>query len=246
MVATQSNLPWQFIPAMQPAPAEGIYFRRQSVAYYDKLPIGQLPMYGACWFDMDTDTQAGSMCHAVIEMDANRRFYLTEMWHGRTDLTSAIQALFQLQAGLHQVELWKEREPQRHKTYGPKRWFCMQSQYESGVGKRINLKRVRLNERVENYRDRFRINVGPYTQALTLPEMARTLQADLVTQNLLLPRNVPWLAQLETELYTWPAHGTASRIAALGLLCSARDLIHPGRGTSEPNRRPPGTTWMSD
>lgn len=238
------SIPWHLIPALQPAPAEGVYFRRQSIDHYDKLPIGHQAMYGASWYDISTDKQVGSMCHCVVEMDTLRRFYLTEVWHSRVDIDSAIQALFQIQEGLHVVQLWQDKFPQKSITYGPKRWFIEPGQYDAGIGARINSKRVRINEKVENHRDHFRISAGALKQAMSIEEGARSLQADLVNRTLLLPRKAPWLGPLMAELLTWPASPSSSRVAALGLVCAARTLIHPAQSRPQPAKQV-NTTWMA-
>lgn len=239
------SIPWQFVPAFQPCPAEGVYFRRRSFEYFERVPLGHNAMYGASWFDIKTDDQVGSMCHCVIEMDRNRRFHLIEMWHARTDIDSAIQAMFQIQEGLHTVQLWQDPAPHRGVTYGPKMWFLEPDQFEAGLGDRINLRKVRINERVENPRDRFRIATGPLNVKISIEEAARSLQADLSTRTFLLPKTASFRGALEAELTTWPASPTASRVAALGLISAARMMIHPAHARPNPAGSASNVSWLA-
>lgn len=243
-----SGLAWYMEPALQPAPAEGTYFRRKAMRWFDRLPLGRNDMYGASWYDMDGSHQVGAMCHVVIEIDRLRRMHLVECWHARTDVDSAIQALFQIQEGLHIVQLWADRQPQRSITYGPRRWFVEPSQYEQGgIGARINARRVAINQRRINPRDHFRIAVSPLRQAMDIDQAARALQSDLGTGNILLPPDrTPHYGALETELLLWPATPSSSRVAALGLISAAREQIHPGKVPGQASPSEQLGSWRTD
>lgn len=239
-----SGVPWHLIPALQPAPAEGVYFRRRSARWFQRLPLGRNALYGASWFDIEGDHQAGAMCHVVVEIDANRRMYVVECWHRRTDIDSAVQAMFQIQEGLHIVQLWADRAPQRSITYGPARWFLEPRQYEAGIAARIHHRRTRVNER-RPQSQHFRIAISPLEEAMSIHQAARSLQADLSTGALMLPpERVGQYGAMETELLMWPATPSASRVAALGLITAARELIQPGGRHATPTSRAPAG-WMA-
>ncbi|MCP5086479.1 MAG: phage terminase large subunit [Rhodobacteraceae bacterium] len=206
---------WTALYQQRPAPDEGLYFKRDWIQYYDELPA-HLHKYGASDYAVTADGGDWTV-HGVAGVDQDDNLYLLDWWRGQTDSDVWIENVIDLMRR-HKPLQWGEENGQIIKSVGP---FLTQ----------------RMNEhRVYCSREQ-------YASAADKPTRARSFQARMSMGKVWLPRpeNKPWVADLISELLTFPAGKDDDQVDVLSLFGRMLDEMVGGTGPGA--RREPEDRW---
>lgn len=192
---------WSALYQQQPAPDEGLYFKREWFRYYDELPK-HLRFYGASDYAVTADGGDWTV-HATGGVDPEDNLYLVDLWRHQTDSNVWIDALCDL-IKLRKPLMWAEESGQILKSLGPfidrrmreRKAFCAREQF---------------------------------TCASDKPTRARSFQARMAMGKVYLPSSAPWLADLLAELLSFPAGVHDDAVDTLGLMGRLLDKMVGGK-----------------
>lgn len=181
---------WSALYQQQPAPDEGIMFRREMFRYYDTLPRN-LRFYGASDYAVTADGGDYTV-HVVAGVDPNDDLYIADIWRRQTESNVWVDVFCDL-IKRHRPLYWAEEQGQILKSLGPfidkrmreMRAFCAREQFTSVSDK---------------------------------PTRARSFQARMAMGKVYLPSGAQWLADFERELLSFPAGKNDDQVDACGLL----------------------------
>jgi len=181
---------WSSLYQQQPAPEEGNFFKREWVQYYDTLPEN-VHVYGASDYAV-TDGGGDFTVHVTVAADADGNVYITDVWRGQKTPDVWIEAVLDLMEAQEPLG-WAEENGQIIKSIGP---FLERRAQERGV--------YCMREQYSSTSDK--------------PTRARTFQARLASGKVFFPRKAKWLADLESELLSFPAGKHDDQVDALSLV----------------------------
>ncbi len=195
---------WTALYQQRPAPEEGIYFRREWIQFYDTVPE-PLHKYGASDYAV-TDGGGDWTVHGVAGVDADDNLYLLDWWREQTDSNVWIEAVIDLIAR-HKPLQWAEENGQIIKSVGP------------FLTRRMNERRVYCARE-------------QYASAADKPTRARSFQARMSMGKVWLPRpeRAPWVANLMSELLTFPAGKNDDQVDVLSLFGRILDSMVGAHG----------------
>lgn len=181
---------WASLYQQRPAPDEGLFFKREWLQYWSKLP-SDLYLYGASDYAV-TDAGGDYTVHLVAGIDGAGDVYIVDLWRNQTTPDRWIEALLDLMAR-HEPLTWAEEQGQIIKSVGP------------------FLERRMAERNVYCAREAF-------ASAADKPTRARAFQARMASGKVYLPENAPWLADFVSELLTFPAGKNDDQVDAASLM----------------------------
>lgn len=191
---------WSALYQQQPAPEEGLYFKREWMRHYHEAP-DHLRIYGASDYAVTADGGDYTV-HAVVGIDPHDNIYILDIWRHQTDSNVWIETFCDLVIK-HKPLNWAEEQGQILKSIGP------------FIGRRM------LERKAYCAREQF-------TVVADKPTRARSFQARMAMGKVYFPVNAPWLADLENEMFTFPAGVHDDQVDALGLVGRMLDAMIAG------------------
>lgn len=201
---------WSALYQQKPAPDEGLYFRREWIEFYDKLPE-HVHHYGAS----DYAVTAGGgdyTVHGVGAVDENDTLYLVDWWRGQQE-----------------TDVWIEEVIRFMRRYKPLQWAEEQGQIIKSVGPFLTKRMHEL--KVYCHREQ-------YPSAVDKPTRARSIQGRMAMGKVKFPRpeKAPWVADLISELLVFDAGKNDDQVDVLSLLGRILDQMagkHPPKKEKE-------------
>jgi predicted phage terminase large subunit-like protein len=160
----------------EPAPEEGIYFKRDMFREYDTRPE-YLAHYGASDFAV-TEGAGDYTVHGVFGVDHTGDIYLVDLWRKQTT-----------------ADVWVETLLDMADKYKTKTWAM-----ESGV---ISRSVGPLLKAAMHQSNRYP-NLAYFTPMAAKDVRARNIQGRMAQRGLYIPKNRPWVADLLTECINFP------------------------------------------
>ena len=199
---------WSSLYQQVPSPAEGILFRRDDMATYDKLP-DNLRIIGAT--DTAVTPDDGDWTeHGIAGVSEDGDVYLIDWWRGQTG-----------------PELWIERMLDMVVTHNPLMWMG-----EVGPIRRATEGRIksRMIERAARCRMEWLPHIGDKAAK------AQAVIALAGMGRLLWPRK-PWVAELQNQCLAFPAGKHDDGVDVLGMLGRGADMLGRNRRPANKNNR---------
>jgi predicted phage terminase large subunit-like protein len=188
---------WSALYQQKPAPDEGLYFKREMMRFYVEKPK-HLRVYGASDYAVKAD-DGDYTVHAVVGIDPDDNLYILDIWRKQTESNIWVDAFCDLVAK-HKPLMWAEEDGQIKKSIGP---FLEKRMRE--------LKTYCAREQFVSVADK--------------PTRARSFQARMAMGKVYFPTQSPWLAELESEMFTFPAGVHDDQVDALGLIGRLLDTM---------------------
>jgi predicted phage terminase large subunit-like protein len=188
---------WASLYQQNPVPDEGAYFLREWLQPVDIVPKADaLRIYGASDYAVTQDGGDYTV-HLVVGVDADARMYVLDMWRGRTDSATWIEALGDL------VDKWE-----------PLEWAEEGGQIRASLGP--FLERRLIERRSFVYRRQF---PSRHDKAVR----AQSIRGRMSMSGLFLPARAPWRADFESELLRFPAGVHDDQCLAEGTMITLAD-----------------------
>lgn len=190
---------WSALYQQRPSPETGDYFRREWVRTFDVMPPREtLNVYGASDYAV---TSAGGdfTVHVIVGIDGDGRVYLLDLWRGQTSSDKWVDAFCDLVLKWAPIG-WAEETGQIKSGVGP---FLVRRQLETGayVGREAFPTRGDKAVRAQSIRGRIAMN------------------------GLYVPKDAPWLADLISEMMSFPVGVHDDQVDALGLIGQILDKM---------------------
>lgn len=202
---------WSALYQQRPAPEEGDYFKAEWLKPYSKAPpLETLAVYGGSDYAVTSDGGDYTV-HAVIGVDPEKRMYLLDLWRKQAASDVWIEAFCSM------VREWKPRE-----------WAEEHGQIKSGVGPFID--RMQRERNAYVYRRVFPTRGDKAVRA-------QSIRGRMALDGLYVPQNAPWLAELRSELLSFPAGKHDDIVDALGLIGQLLDYMTEGSPLPEPEKK---------
>lgn len=207
---------WSALYQQRPAPEEGDYFRAAWLKEYDKLPpVAQMRFYGGSDYAVTADGGDYTV-HAVIGLDPDGAMYLVALWRKQASSDVWVDSFCDL------VKEWK-----------PLGWAEEQGQIKAGVGPFLER---RMRERSAYVaREQFPTRGDKAVRA-------QSIRGRMALNGLWVPRGAPWVADLRSELLSFPAGKHDDQVDALGLIGQLLDRMVPGEA-ARPIEKPRRDRW---
>ena len=197
---------WSSLYQQRPAPDDGILFRRDDMAVYDKLPDG-LMMIGASDYAVTPDGGDWTE-HGVAGIAPDGAIYLIDWWRGRTG-----------------PEEWIERKIDMIVAHRPLAWFGEMGPIRRATEGRI---RQRMTDRRVNCRIEWLPHIGDK------PTKAQSIIATAGMGRLFWPR-AGWVSELQRQCLVFPAGSPDDGVDVLGMIGRGADTIQrPRERTGQP------------
>jgi len=205
---------WSALYQQRPAPDSGDYFERDWLKTYDLMPpFETLNVYGGSDYAV-TDEGGDYTVHVVVGMDSEGRLYVLDLWRAQASSDKWVEAFCDL------VEKWK-----------PIGWAEESGQIKGSVGPFL-LRRM-IERGVHVAREQF----APRANKAI---MAQAIRGRMAMSGLYLPVGKPWVADLTTELMSFPVGVYDDQVDALGKIGQILDKMVPKKPPSSPvNIQPP-------
>lgn len=200
----------------RPAPRGGGFFELEWIRYYDERPK-HLQIYLASDYAV-TEGEGDYTVHLAAGVDPDDNIYILDIWREQTASDVWVEAL------LDMVEEFK-----------PLCGFEEQGQIIKSVGPLINL---RMKERKAYYLRK------QFTSTADKATRAQAIRGRMAASKVYFPRHAPWLADMTSELLTFPAGRNDDQVDALSLLGRALAQLIGGKEPVEDKPKPKGTTFM--
>lgn len=181
---------WSALYQQRPAPEEGLYFKREWMRYYSQVPQ-HLRVYGASDYAVTADGGDYTV-HVVVGFDPDDNIYLLDIWRQQTESNVWIDVFCDL-VKKHKPLNWAEEQGQIKKSIGP------------------YLERAMREKKAYCAREQF-------PSVADKPTRARSFQARMASGKVYFPLGEPWLADLENEMFSFPAGVHDDQVDALGLI----------------------------
>lgn len=208
---------WSALYQQRPAPETGDYFKREWLIPVDVIPPREeMNIYGGSDYAVTSDGGDFTV-HGVAGLDTEGNLYLLDMWRAQTSSDKWVDAFCDL------VLKWR-----------PIGWAEETGQIKSGVGPFL-LRR--------------QLDTGAYVVREPFPTRgdkairAQSIRGRIALRGLRYPRNAPWVADLITEMMSFPVGVHDDQVDMLGLIGQLLDRMLSGRVKTEPQRPivpPPG------
>jgi hypothetical protein len=187
---------WSSLYQQRPAPAEGILFRRDDMATYERLPDG---LRIICASDNAATPDGGDWTEqgaAGIAPDGS--LHLLDWWRGQVG-----------------PEIWIERQIDMMVRHKPLVWFCEAGPLRRATEGRL---RARMAERSVNCRLEYLPTIADK------PTMAQSIIATAGMGKLWWPR-AAWVPELQRQCLVFPAGSPDDGVDTLGLLGRGADSL---------------------
>lgn len=196
---------WSALYQQRPAPDTGDYFKREWIHEVepDTMPAREaMQIFGASDYAV-TANGGDYTVHVVLGIDYTGRLWLLDLWRAQASSDVWVDELCSL------VRKWK-----------PIGWAEETGQIKSGVGPFL-VKRM--------------IETQSYTTREQFPTRgdkavrAQSIRGRMAMQGLYVPRGAPWLADLISEMMSFPVGSHDDQVDALGLAGQLMDRMGTGR-----------------
>lgn len=181
---------WSALYQQEPTPEEGTFFKREWFRWYSERPQ-HLRIYGASDYAV-TDSGGDYTVHVVAGLDPDGNLYILDIWRAQATADVWIDHFCRLVKQWKPLD-WAEEHGQILKSIGP--W----------------LERRMRETRAYCAREQF-------LSVKDKPTRCRSFQALAAMGKVYLPVEAPWLADLLSELLTFPAGAHDDQVDALGLM----------------------------
>ena len=214
--AESTPMTWAAMFQQRPAPEEGDYFKAAWLKTYINAPARDtLAVYGASDYAVTADGGDYTV-HVVVGVDPDGHMYLLDLWRKQASSDVWVDAFCSL------VKDWQPRE-----------WAEEQGQIKAGVGP--FLERMQRERQAYVYRRDFPVRADKAVRA-------QSIRGRMALDGLYVPANAGWVADLRSELLSFPAGKHDDQVDALGLIGQLLDTISLGRKPEPPekNKNPSG------
>ncbi|WLB49223.1 phage terminase large subunit [Bradyrhizobium ottawaense] len=201
---------WSGLYLQEPAPEDGDYFKAEWLRAYDKAPPKDtLRIYGGSDYAVTADGGDYTV-HAVVGLDPEGRMYLLDLWRKQAASDVWVEAFCDL------VKEWK-----------PIAWAEEQGQIRAGVGPYID--RRQRERSAYCVREQFPTRGDKAVRA-------QSIRGRMALEGLYVPTNAQWLADLRSELLSFPAGKHDDQVDALGLVGQLLDRMMAGNAPDAPQK----------
>lgn len=210
--ATFERLPrtWSALYQQRPAPDTGDYFKAEWIIPVDRIPPrAEMMVYGGSDYAV-TANGGDYTVHVVVGMDTEGRLYLLDLWRAQAASNVWVDSFCDL------VRKWK-----------PIGWAEETGQIKSGVGP--FLVKQMLDTGSYTYREQFPTRGDKAVRA-------QSIRGRMAMQGLRVPRGALWLADLQSELMSFPVGVHDDQVDALGLVGQLLDRMEAGIKKPEPKK----------
>lgn len=202
-----SPMMWSALYQQRPAPEEGDYFKAEWLRSYDKAPAkDMLKVYGASDYAVTADGGDYTV-HVVVGVDSEQRMYLLDVWRKQAASDEWVESFCDL------VLEWR-----------PMEWAEEQGQIKSGVGPFLAKRQQERKAYV--YRRQYPTRGDKAVRA-------QSIRGRMAMNGLYCPSSAQWVAQVRSELLSFPAGKYDDICDAMGLIGQLLDHIQ-GVGKKEP------------
>lgn len=211
--ATIGERDWSALYQQRPTPDEGDYFKREWFKWYGANDTPRhLRIYGAS--DYAVTAKGGDWTvHVVCGIDPDDNLYVLDLWRAQSESHVWVETYIDL------ISRWK-----------PLKWAQEQGQIIKSLGPFID---KRMRER------RIYCAQEPMTSVADKPTRSRSFQARASMGKVYLPHSAPWVADMLSEMLTFPAGKHDDMVDALGLIGRMLDTMVGGRAPNAgPGKRP--------
>jgi predicted phage terminase large subunit-like protein len=208
---------WSALYQQKPSPDTGDYFKREWLIPVDTLPPREeMNIYGGSDYAVTSDGGDFTV-HGVLGLDTEGNPYLLDLWRAQASSDKWVDAFCDL------VLKWR-----------PIGWAEETGQIKSGVGPFL------LRRQLET---------GAYVAREAFPTRgdkairAQSIRGRIAMKGLRYPRNAPWVADLISEMMSFPVGVHDDQVDALGLIGQLLDRMLSGKAPAKANKPitpPPG------
>jgi len=201
---------WSALYQQSPSPEEGDYFKREWVKQVHSLPdVQTMRIYGAS--DYAVTAKGGDYTvHVIVGVDPENRLYLLDLWRGQNASDEWVDAFCDL------VKKWK-----------PIGWAEETGQIKSGVGP--FLKKRQREKKAFVHREAFPTRGDKAIRA-------QSIRGRMALNGLYVSSDAPWLADLLSELLSFPVGVYDDQVDALGLVGQLLDKMLTGSSKAVPKK----------
>lgn len=193
---------WSALYQQAPSPETGDYFKREWVHTADHIPpIEQMMVYGGSDYAV-TSNGGDYTVHAVVGVDHEGRMYLLDLWRKQASSDVWVDAFCDL------IRKWK-----------PIGWAEETGQIKSGVGPFLIKRMLETGSYVA--REQFATRGDKAVRA-------QSMRGRMALQGLYVPRDAPWVADLISEMMSFPVGVHDDQVDALGLVGQLMDRMSLG------------------
>ncbi len=201
---------WSALYQQRPAPDDGTFFLSAWLKPYVTAPErATLAVYGASDYAVTADGGDFTV-HVVVGIDPEGHMYLLDMWRKQAESKEWVEAFCDL------VKRWKPHE-----------WAEEQGQINAALGPFIDEEQRKRQAYV--YRSTFPTR---HEKAIR----ARSIQGRMAVDGLYVPQYAAWMADLRSELLSFPAGKHDDIVDALGLVGQLLNRIGKGQKPEEKTR----------
>lgn len=193
---------WSALYQQRPSPDTGDYFKRDWIVPVDHIPpLAEMAIYGASDYAVTADGGDYTV-HVIIGVASDGRMYLLDLWRAQAS-----------------SDVWVDAFCALVRKYHPIGWAEETGQIKSGVGPFL-VKRM-LETDSYTVREQFPTRGDKAVRA-------QSIRGRMAMQGLHVPRAAPWLADLISELMSFPVGVHDDQADALGLAGQLMDRIGLG------------------
>ncbi|MGE0533157.1 MAG: phage terminase large subunit [Hyphomonadaceae bacterium] len=193
---------WSALYQQEPTPDGGLYFEREWLVLADPPPRSEMRILGSSDYAV-TEGGGDYTVHWVAGMDAQGRLHLLDLYHRQATADDWVDA-FKSMVLTWKPVAWGEEEATILKSVGPFLERRMKEQPRAFV-RRVGFKPV-----------------------ADKPTRARTLQAMMADNKIVVAPDKPWLADFVAEMMSFPAGKHDDMIDALAILAQlAQEQARP-------------------